>query len=88
MYEIFLAARTSHSVNYGELIGGVVVALFGSVLALNVRGCAEVTADFLGDRLLPALHRNEILLRIPAAFFAILGIIFALVNLKILFFDF
>ena len=50
MYEMMLAARTSHSVNYGELAIGVLVAISGSVLALNVRGCAEVATDFLGDK--------------------------------------
>lgn len=88
MYEMILAARTSHSVNYGELIIGAVVAILGSVLALNIRGWAEVAADFLGDKVFSALYHNEIFLRIPAAFFAILGFVFALINVKILFFGF
>lgn len=88
MYEIILAARTLHSVNYGELISGAVVAILGSVLALNIRGWAEVAADFLGDKVFSALYHNEILLRIPAAFFAILGLISASVNVKILLFGF
>ncbi|MEU8627644.1 hypothetical protein [Streptomyces sp. NPDC048669] len=88
MYEMILAARTSHSVNYGELTIGAIVAIFGSVLALNTRGCAEAAADFLGNKAFPALYHNEIFLRVPAAFFAILGLIFALINIKILFFGF
>ncbi|MBM7442022.1 hypothetical protein [Streptomyces sp. HB132] len=58
------------------------------MLALNIRGCAGVAADFLGDKLLPAFHRNELLLRVPAAFFAVLGFVLFLVNLKIIFFGF
>ncbi|MYY02562.1 MULTISPECIES: hypothetical protein [unclassified Streptomyces] len=88
MYEIILAARTSHSVNYGELIGGVVVAIIGFLLALNVRGCAEVVADFLGDKVFSAFHHNDIILRLPAAFAVIMGAVFAVKNIKILFFGF
>lgn len=88
MYEMVLAARTSHSVNYGELTIGTVVAVLGSALALNTRGLAETASDFLGDKVFPALHHNGILLRVPAAFFAILGAIIALLNIKILFFGF
>lgn len=88
MHEMILAARTSHSVNYGELAIGALVAICGSVLALNVRGCAEVAADFLGNRAFSAYHRNELFLRFPAGFFAIFGFIVALMNLRILFFGF
>lgn len=88
MYEILLAARTSHSVNYGELIIGVLVATFGSVLALNFRGCAEVVVDFLGTWMFSAFYHNDHSLRIPAAIFAVWGFIVELINLKILFFGF
>lgn len=88
MYEMILAARTSHSVNYGELIMGVVVAIIGSLLAFNIRGCAEVAADFLGDKVFSAFHHNDIILRLPAVFAAIAGAVFALENMKVLFFGF
>ncbi|MEV7115132.1 hypothetical protein [Streptomyces anulatus] len=87
MYEILVAARTSHSVNYGELVIGAFIALFGSLLAFNIKGCAEVVADFLG-RMVSAFHHNDLVLRIPAGFFAVAGIILVLVNLKIAFFGF
>ncbi|MER6409235.1 hypothetical protein ABT269_38515 [Streptomyces viridosporus] len=74
--------------NYGELITGALVAIFGFVLALNVRGCAEVVADFLGTWISSAFHHNDHSLRIPAALFAVWGSILALINLKILFFGF
>ncbi|MFD6587718.1 hypothetical protein ACFWED_12625 [Streptomyces anulatus] len=88
MYEVVLAARTSHSVNYGELVGGALFALLGTMLALNVRGCAETASDFLGNRLLSAFSHNDLILRVPAAAFAILGSILFLINLKILLFGF
>lgn len=88
MHEMILAARTSHSVSYGELAIGMLVAILGSVVALNIRGCAEIVADFVGNRLFSAFYRNELFLRIPAAFFAALGLMFASVNLKILIFGF
>lgn len=88
MHETLLAARTSHSVNYGELITGALVATFGSVLALNVRGCAEVVADFPGTWISSAFYRNDHSLRIPAALFAVWGSVSALINLEILFFGF
>ncbi|WNF28691.1 hypothetical protein RI138_18680 [Streptomyces sp. C11-1] len=88
MYEVFLAARTSHSVNYGELAVGSLIAVIGSLLALNVRGCAEFAADFLGAKVFSAFYRNDLILRIPAGFFAMAGLGFSLINLKILFFGF
>lgn len=88
MYEMALAARTSHSVNYGELIAGVLVAVIGSLLAFNVRGCAEAVADFLGERTFSAFYRNDIALRLPAGFAAIMGAVFAFNNIKILLFGF
>ncbi|MGY5001493.1 hypothetical protein [Streptomyces griseus] len=88
MYELILAARTSHSANYGELAVGVLLAVFGSLLALNVKGCSETVADFLGNRIISAFHHNDLILRIPAAFFAVGGVILASINLKILFFGF
>ncbi|MFG2408119.1 hypothetical protein ACGFR8_28025 [Streptomyces brevispora] len=74
--------------NYGELIVGVVVAIIGSLLAFNTRGCAEVAADFMGDKVFSAFYRNEIVLRVTAAFFAIMGAVFASINIKILLFGF
>ncbi|MFG2508583.1 hypothetical protein ACGFOW_24090 [Streptomyces rubiginosohelvolus] len=88
MYEVVLAARTSHSVNYWELFGGALVAFLGLMLALNVRGCAETASDFLGDRVFSAFYHNDLILRAPAAIFALLGAILSLINLKILFFGF
>jgi len=57
-------------------------------LALNVRGCAEVVADFLGTWISSAFYRNDHSLRIPAALFAVWGSIVTSINLKILFFGF
>ncbi|MDX3682599.1 MULTISPECIES: hypothetical protein [unclassified Streptomyces] len=74
--------------SYAELIIGVLVTIIGSTLALNIRGCAEMAADFVGNTLFSAFHHNEVFLRIPAAFFATLGLIFALMNLKVLIFGF
>ncbi|MEU0619730.1 hypothetical protein ABZ329_02525 [Streptomyces rubiginosohelvolus] len=88
MHDLILAARTSHSVSYGELGVGVLLAVFGSLLALNVRGWAEAASDFLGSRVFPAFHHNDLILRIPAGFFAVGGVILASINLKILFFGF
>ncbi|MCX4489572.1 hypothetical protein OG890_37430 [Streptomyces anulatus] len=87
MYEILVAARTSHSVNYGELVIGAFIALFGSLFALNVRGCAEFVVDFLG-RLISAFHHNDLVLRIPAGFLAVAGTVLVLINLKIALFGF
>lgn len=87
MYEILVAARTSHSVNYGELVIGAFMTLFGSLLALNVKGCAEIVTDFFG-MLISAFHHNDLLLRIPAGFFAVAGTVFVVINLKIAFFGF
>ncbi|WLQ35432.1 hypothetical protein P8A18_19275 [Streptomyces castrisilvae] len=88
MYEMVLAARTSHSVNYGELIAGVLVAVIGSLLAFNIRGCAEAVADFLGEMIFSAFYRNDLILRLPAGFAAIMGTAFAFINIKILLFGF
>ncbi|NEB38264.1 hypothetical protein [Streptomyces sp. SID14515] len=88
MHDLILAARTSHSVSYGELTAGVLLAVFGSLLALNVKGWAEVASDFLGRRMFSAFHHNDLILRIPAGFFAVGGVILASINLKILFFGF
>ncbi|WP_073882871.1 hypothetical protein [Streptomyces sp. CB00316] len=88
MHEMLIAARTSHSVNYGELFIGGLVAIVGSLLALNVRGWAESVADFLGSRVFSAFHHNDLILRIPAGFFATLGALISLINLKILIFGF
>ncbi|MFE7623864.1 hypothetical protein [Streptomyces sp. NPDC057509] len=88
MYEMILAARTSHSADYGELIAGVLVAVIGSLLAFNIRGCAEAVADFLGERIFSAFYRNDIALRLTAGFAALMGTIFAFINTKILLFGF
>ncbi|MFH9266031.1 hypothetical protein ACH4KN_17495 [Streptomyces sp. NPDC017546] len=88
MCELIIAARISHSVSYGELAVGVLIAFFGTLLALNVKGCAEVASDFLGRGMLSAFYHNDHILRIPAGFFAAFGVILALINLKILFFGF
>lgn len=85
---MILAARTSHSVHYGELVIGILVAMGGSMLALNVRGCADMAADFLENRTFSTSYRNETFLRVPAGFFAILGYIIALTNLRIMFLGF
>ncbi|MFC8536776.1 hypothetical protein ACFUJY_23040 [Streptomyces sp. NPDC057249] len=85
---MILAARTSHSVNYGELFIGAAVAITGSLLAFNIRGCAESVAKFLGNKGISAFYLNSLILRLPSAFFAILGAAFTFMNLKILFFGF
>lgn len=88
MYELILAARTSHLVRYGELAVGVLLAVFGSLFALNVKGWAEVASDFLGRVMFSAFYHNDLILRIPAGFFAVGGVILTSINLKILFFGF
>ncbi|MEV5162834.1 hypothetical protein, partial [Streptomyces sp. NPDC053728] len=66
----------------------LLVAFLGLMLALNVRGCAEAASDFLGGRVFSAFYHNDLILRAPAAVFALLGAILSLINLKILFFGF
>ncbi|CAM5275672.1 MULTISPECIES: hypothetical protein [Streptomyces] len=83
-----IAARTSHSFSLAETISGLTLLIIGVVISCNFRGWAEDANYFLSKTIAPSLHRNEIILRVTAGFFAFFGAILFLKNAKIAIFGF